>query len=228
MIKKSKIAETEEVFFGDNKTGKWLLVSLENRLVKATIHLIPKWIETYHLTLMTLVWSAVIVFAGYLARKNINWFWLFSAMIFMQYLTDLLDGKIGKLRNTGLVKWGYCIDHFFDYIFLCSILFAYSFFVPQEYYFWGLAAAMIIIGFMMNSYLFSATISRFKISYFGIGPTESRLFFVLVNTFLIIFGVKYLSLSLPYIAITVFVGLVIAVYQSHKKTWQADMKDKMW
>lgn len=221
-----KEIETKADFAGDKKFGRWIFFDLENRLVEKTIHLIPKWIETYHLTMMTLLWSAVIVSAGYLAEKNINWFWLVSAMIVAQYITDLYDGKIGKLRNTGLVKWGYFMDHFLDYVFLCSVLISYSFLVPNEFRLLGLFAVMVIIGFMVNFFLFFAATNKFKISHLGIGPTESRLIFIVTNTLLIIFGVKYFLMILPYAAAVVLTALIIVVWQSHKETWKIDMENK--
>lgn len=224
-VKKMK-KETKNNFAGDKKFGKWIFSDLENRLVEKTIHLIPKWLETYHLTMMTLLWSVVIVLAGYLAEENINWFWLVSAMIVAQYITDLYDGKIGRLRNTGLVKWGYFMDHFLDYVFLCSILIAYSFLVPNEFRLLGLFTVMVIIGFMINFFLFFATTNRFKISHLGIGPTESRLIFIIANTLLIIFGAKYFLIALPFIGAVASLALVIVIWQSHKETWKMDMENK--
>jgi hypothetical protein len=50
----------------------------------------------------------------------------------MQYVTDHYDGKIGKYRNTGLVRWGYYMDHLLDYVFLCSIIIGYAFILPEK------------------------------------------------------------------------------------------------
>jgi len=214
-------------FAGDKKFGTWAFSDFEARFVGKYIHLVPQWIETYHLTMMTVFWSAVIAVAGFLAKENIHWLWLVSAMIFCQYLTDLFDGKVGKLRNTGLVKWGYFMDHFLDYVFLCSILFAYAFLLPEKYFLLALATAMIIIGFMVNFYLFFAATNKFKISHLGIGPTESRLLFIIANTLIIFFGAEKLAAILPYAAGIIFLALLAVVFQSHKETWKMDMEEKM-
>ena len=65
---------------------------------------IPPFIETYHLTLLTLIWSTGIVVCSYLARDNISWLWLVSLFIFLQYMSDVLDGAVVRYRNTGLVR----------------------------------------------------------------------------------------------------------------------------
>ena len=43
-------------FSGDEKVDQSRLIRLENRVVAKTIHYVPGWLETYHLTLMTIVW----------------------------------------------------------------------------------------------------------------------------------------------------------------------------
>ena len=83
---------------------------------------VPGWLETYHLTLLTVVWCMGILLLGWLARGNIQWMWMISLMIVFQYITGLFDGAVGRYRNTGLVKWGFFMDHFLDYIFLCAML----------------------------------------------------------------------------------------------------------
>src|SRR3989344_516396 len=88
---------------------------------------IPIWLGSHHLTLMTLIWSGLIVLSGFLAMRSLHWFWLSSVCILLQWVTDVLDGSIGRKRNTGLIRWGFYMDHFLDYIFLCSILASYIF-----------------------------------------------------------------------------------------------------
>src|SRR5437667_11496356 len=114
-------------FAGAWKTNSGLLVPLERRLVRVVLPRVPRWLETYHLTLLTPVWSILIVVFGYLAARDLRWLWMANLMIALHYFTDHFDGKLGKFRNTGLRKWGFYLDHLFDYGFLCSILIGYSF-----------------------------------------------------------------------------------------------------
>ena len=102
--------ETQE-FAGAHKTNTSFLSPLERRLAPIVIPRIPKWLETYHLTMLTLVWSLMILVFSFLAAKNLRWLWMVSLMIFLQWVTDHYDGKVGKYRNTGLVRWGYYMDH---------------------------------------------------------------------------------------------------------------------
>lgn len=110
-------------FGGDKKVGRSLLSRPENYLKNWAVPKIPESIETYHLTMMTLVWSLINICLGFLARMHLKFLWLVSLMILFQYLTDLFDGELGRQRNTGLIKWGFYMDHLLDYIFLCSLVF---------------------------------------------------------------------------------------------------------
>lgn len=212
-------------FAGHKKEGESLLVPIENKLVNFLLPKVPGWLQTYHLTLLTIAWSAFIVVMSYLAKFNIHWLWGVSVMILLQYLSDLLDGKVGKMRNTGLVRWGYYMDHFLDYVFLCSILIGYSFILPDHFKYLLFFILVIFGAFMVNAYLSFAATNKFKISFLGIGPTEIRIIFIVINT-LIIFGKQFMGTSLPYVLLFSFVGLCIVVFRTQKKIWKIDMEIK--
>ena len=116
----------KQKFAGAGKSNSGLLVPLERRLARCVLPRIPSWIETYHLTLLTPFWSLGIVGFCYLAKFNLRWLWMVNLMIVLHYFTDHFDGKLGKYRDTGLCKWGFYMDHLFDYGFLCSILLGYT------------------------------------------------------------------------------------------------------
>ena len=46
-------------FHGDKNEGTWLLADAENRLKNWLVPKVPKGVETYHLTLTTLLWCAM-------------------------------------------------------------------------------------------------------------------------------------------------------------------------
>ena len=219
--------ETSQKFAGDKKVGASLLWNLEQRFIKRCLPLIPQWIGSHHLTLTTLLWSFLIIVFGYLAgRYSVQWLWGTTVMIIAQYLTDSLDGALGRYRDMGLIRWGYYMDHFLDYIFLCSLLIGYSFTFKDEFntLFFILATYS---AFMVNSFLSFATTNEFRIAYLKIGPTEVRLGFIVTN-FLIIFSHDKVPLSslLPFIFIFSMIGLAVMVYRTQKIMWQKDMEEK--
>lgn len=217
---------TEAQFGGDRKIGKWAFASLERRMVAWLVPKVPSWLETYHLTMLTLAWSIGIVVASLLARQSLHWLWLVSALIALQYLTDVLDGAVGRHRDTGLIKWGFYMDHFLDFMFLASIIVGYSLALPHIAVYWFFALLVVGGALMVNSFLSFAATNEFQISTLGIGPTEIRLFFILSNTAMIFFGAAWLPVALPVILGILTITLAWSVWQSHRRIWEIDMENK--
>jgi len=213
-------------FAGDKKIGQSILGKIEKRLVNKLTPKFPKFIETYHLTYLTMLWSILIILFGFFARWNINWLWLTSLCIFLQWFTDLFDGAVGRFRNTGLIKWGYYMDHFLDYIFLASIFIGYAFIIPDRFKYLIFFLFGIFLAFMINSFLSFAITNKFQIAYFGVGPTEVRLIFIFANLFLLIFGRTYMVWSLPFIIPISLGALIIVIYNTQKVFWKIDMEVK--
>jgi phosphatidylglycerophosphate synthase len=214
-------------FNGDQKEGVWLLHGAEGRLRDFLVPLVPPWLETYHLTLSTVLWSGLIIVFGWLsAHHGMDWLWGTSVCIVLQYITDLLDGSIGRSRNTGLIKWGFYMDHFLDYFFLCAILIGYGFLLPDDQKYILFFVQALLGGYMVQSFLSFAATNTFKIAHMRIGPTEIRILFILINTLLIIFGKTYLAAALPYALGFSTLGLCLVVYDIQKIIWELDMENK--
>lgn len=213
-------------FSGDRKSGKSLLHFVERPLRDAMIPFVPSWMQTHHLTLMTVSWSGLCVFFGYLAQENLAWLWAMSGAVAGQYVTDLLDGEIGRRRNTGLVKWGYFMDHFLDYVFLCGLMIGYAFLIPHSALIVHLALLGVFGGYMTHSFLAFAATDRFQISYLGVGPTEIRLLFILANAGLFFFGTTPLPMIEIWLLIASAIGLIVTVWRTQKTIWAADMSAK--
>jgi archaetidylinositol phosphate synthase len=213
-------------FAGATKTNTSFLSPLERRLSPIVLHRIPPWLQTYHLTMLTLVWSLLILGFSYLAATDVRWLWGVSLMIFFQYVTDHYDGKVGKYRNTGLLRWGYYMDHLLDYVFLCSIIIGYAFILPEKSRYQLLFLLAVFAAFAVSAFLaFSAT-DRLTISYLKLGPTEFRLALIVINTLLIMFGPRYMISGLKYVNAGAVAGLCFVVYQTQKHIWQVDMQEK--
>ena len=85
---------------------------------------------------------------------------------------------------------------------------------------------MILGSYMVNSFLSFAATNEFQISYFRIGPTETRVVFIAINTYIILFGTSHFELLLPMVVGACLLGLVINTYQIQKQLWDMDMKAK--
>lgn len=219
------MAETQE-FAGAHKTNTSFLSPLERRLAPIVVPRIPRWIETQHLTMLTLLWSLLILLFSFLAAGNLRWLWLVSLMISLQYVTDFIDGKVGKYRHTGLVRWGYYMDHLLDYFFLCSVILGYAFILPERSRFQLLLLLALFAAYDFSTFLaFSAT-DKLKISYLKFGPTEFRLALIVINGLLINFGTKHMIGGLKWVNVGAAVGLCFMIYTTQKKIWQLDMESR--
>src|SRR6266513_1737928 len=174
-------------FAGATKTNTSFLTPLERRIAPIVLSRIPVWLETQHLTMLTLVWSGLILVFSYFAASDIRWLWPVSAMIFLQYVTDHYDGKIGKYRNTGLVRWGFYMDHLLDYFFLCSILIGYAFILPERSRIQLLLMLALFAAYDFSTFLAFTALEKLQISHLKFGPTEFRVAVIIINGLLVRF-----------------------------------------
>ena len=216
---------TSETFAGDKKSGQSVLGPLERRFIDWAIPKIPKPILSHHLTMLTAVWSVLMVLFGWLARNPAGRGWLhaMSALVFLQWLTDSLDGSLGKYRRQGLVKWGFFMDHLLDLLFAGSIVIAYSFMVEV----WWLRLCFMVLllvtcATMAVSFLSFAATNRFQIAYYGVGPTEIRIAYIALNTLVWWIGTAVFSWGVPVVMSLNIVALVIMAAQTSAQLWRID------
>jgi phosphatidylglycerophosphate synthase len=212
-----------EPFAGDRKVGRWLFADLERAFVRRAVPRVPRLLETWHLTLMTLVWSAGVAFFGWLAAGDVSWLWGASVMIALQYLTDVLDGAVGRHRGTGLVRWGFHMDHLLDFVFLSAIWIGYVWLLPSA---WAPLVRLLFAlsgALMVNGFLAFAATNEFRISHGGVGPTEIRLGFIGLNTALIAFGTGILPGVLLALAGGIALALTAIVHRTQRELWRRDL-----
>ena len=147
-------------------------------------------------------------------------------MLFLQWFTDSLDGALGRYRDTGIPKWGYYMDHFLDYLFLSTIIIGYSFVVSARSQWYLFFLLPVLGGFCVSSFLGFAATNEFKITYLGLGPTEGRIIFIMINTLRIVFGIGLLERVLPFALIIFIIGLCFVVFRTQERIWKIDMDDK--
>ncbi|PLX27698.1 hypothetical protein C0583_00460 [Candidatus Parcubacteria bacterium] len=207
-----------------NKSGQWLFKKVEDKSKEYLIPKIPSFIETYHLTFLTLLWSAGMFLSFYFAKQNDIFLWLVPLFVILQYISDTLDGALGRYRNTGLVGWGYYVDHFLDFVFMTSIILGYGLVIGFS--FWVLIVYALISAFMVHSFLLVSTLNNFHISFLGIGPTESRLLFIIFHIIIIYKNIFVLNSLIPYLTVVLTIGLIWVSVLAQVNLWRTDMENK--
>ena len=217
---------TENKFTRDQAKDKSLLSKYEKKTADKYAPKFPKILETYRLTYLSLVWTFFILLFGYLASSNIKWLWMVSIMIIFHYITDMFDGAVGRYRETGLIRWGYFMDHILDFLYLNSILLVYAFIFSSNSHFLIMALMVIFNAFFINSHLaFSAT-EEFKITYLRIGPTEIQLAFVIINVLIIFIGTHLIEKAIPFVLVMSIIVFAALLIKTQKNIWDIDMQNK--
>ena len=200
----------------------------EKRFIQWLTPRFPSWIGTQLLTMLTVPWSAGMVLFGWLAGRtgNLHWLWGSSLMVFLQWFTDSFDGAIGRHRNTGLIKWGFYMDHFLDFVFMCSVFIGWSFLFEEtsRLLLWFMSLGMGCL--MVNAFLSFGATNEFKITYLATGPTEMRLYFILLNAAITFFGIGWVAVSLPYIFAAFWLGVCVVVFRTQRYIYRLDMEIK--
>ena len=203
-----------------------ILYKYEQKFRAFVIPKIPKFIETYHLTYLTGFFAILLFFWAYTpVNKNLIPLTI-SIFVLLQWATDLLDGGLGRYRNTGLVKWGFYADHFLDFIFLVSIFFAYHFYLIRMADYNLLFLLLFVfssVGLMISSHLYFGTTQKFFTSFKKIGTSEARAVLILFNIVLMFTGKNLFITILPYLSVVSIFALFFSFYKSQRDLWKMDM-----
>ncbi len=214
-----------DTFAGDRKSGQSILGPVERRFIDWAVPRIPKPVMSHHLTMLTLVWSVLMVLFGALANREPVWLHAMSVLVFGQWLTDSLDGSLGKYRKQGLVKWGFFMDHLLDLLFAGSLVIAYSFMVEV----WWLRLSFLVLllvtcATMAVSFLSFAATNQFQIAYYGIGPTEIRIGYIALNTLVSVVGTAVFSWGVPVVLAVNIAAFVVLAGQTSRQLWRTDFE----
>lgn len=196
------------------------------RFVKWALPRVPKFIETYHLTLLTILFSLLMVFAAKNMVGN-KYFLLISAgLIFLQYLSDILDGALGRFRETGLVRWGFYMDHFLDYFFSISAVVSYAI-----YYQIGLDMTIIVITLVGAYFTHEFIVGNVKgmvntSGYYGFGPSEARFMGIIASVILFLTNYKLSERIVMVVLLFLIAAFGFVVFKTQKSFWIQDMKTK--
>ena len=202
-----------------------LLWPLEQKWIAKVVPRLPKFLNGVSLTLFNIVWSVLVIIAGWLAISNINWLWGISVIILLHYLCDALDGAVGRYRKSGLVNWGHLMDHFLDFIFLCAIIVAYALILPNS----NIILLIILAtfgGLMVITYIMSGITKQFRMSYFRIGATEVMIGIIILNALTIFIGAQLLYRVFIALDIILFTTLIYATYKAQRQAWRIDQDNK--
>jgi phosphatidylglycerophosphate synthase len=159
----------------------FLLAKPEKRVLTWIARRLPRWILPDDLTALGVLAAFGICAAYQLANDSIDWLWVASALLVVQWFGDSLDGTLARVRGIERPTYGYYIDHLVDAIATAAIGIGLGL-SPLMLLSIGTLIVVAYLILSINVYLESYAFGRFSIGYGLIGPTEVRLILIALNT----------------------------------------------
>ncbi|MEM8599188.1 MAG: CDP-alcohol phosphatidyltransferase family protein [Bacteroidota bacterium] len=166
---------------GQTRVNETALARFERRVLPQIAARLPLWVTPDKLTLLGLA-SAVLISGSYLlSARNLDWLWIANIGWVIHWLADSLDGTLARVRQIQRPQYGFYVDHQSDAVSTFVIFVGLGFSPLMEL---PIALFLIIGYFLMMIMVNLVTIARnvFKISFGGLGPTESRILMMLAGT----------------------------------------------
>lgn len=207
-----------------------ILRPIEIKITHYLCNFVPKWCGTKQLTFLSFFSSILVFISYYLASLNPLFLFLASFGIMLQWIFDCLDGTIGRMRNQGFVKWGYYMDHFFDYFFMSSIFLGWMFVFPESK-FWTLVifftSSSIMFSFMIMHDVLKNTQKDLETSFNKFSPIEFRLTIIFINFFIFFeTGYNLFDKYLPIMSFFLVFVLVNMINFNQKRLHKIDLSYK--
>ena len=156
-----------------------LLNAAEKKLLQKLAVRQPSWVTSDMLTYFGVVAAVFYAFFCWMANFNVNYLWVASLCLVLNWYGDSLDGTVARVRDTQRPKYGFFIDHSLDALTTC--LFCVGLGLAPVMY---LSISLFIMGgyLCMSIYTYLSTIvmDKFRLTYASLGPTEARLIIIAV------------------------------------------------
>ena len=187
----------------------FLLARFERRFLPWLAGKLPRWVLPDDLTAVGVLSAFGICAAYQLSNESLDWLWVASALLVVQWLGDSLDGTLARVRGIQRPKYGFYLDHMVDAISTAAIGIGLGL-SPFMLLSIGTLIVVAYLILSINVYLESMAFGRFRIGYGLLGPTEIRAVLIALNTALALdLGLDF---TLAQVQLTVLdvIGLAIA------------------
>jgi phosphatidylglycerophosphate synthase len=222
MIKNKR---TPKKFGAANADYQTIFGKMDIVLLEVLIPKIPLWLETNHFTLLSLPLALANIGIGFLVQSNILYALLFILTISFNHTFDLLDGAIGRHRNTGFILWGFYMDKIVDFWFLASLC------VGLAIAFSGLHLLIFCLFIVFSSMFFHAALffgatGTYQKNYQYLGFTELKFTAIGIAIIAAFGGEEVLKIVLTVLLLCGAGALASIVYKSQKLIWIIDQQNK--
>jgi archaetidylinositol phosphate synthase len=150
------------------------LAGLERRCLIWMASRLPRWVTSDGLTLLALAGMGLTGLSFAAARNHPAALLLAIVGLGINWFGDSLDGTVARVRRQQRPRYGFYVDHVVDCF---GVLFVMAGLGWSGYMSPGVAMAFLVAYFMLSVEIFLATycLAVFRLSFWGVGPTELRL-----------------------------------------------------
>lgn len=144
----------------------------------------PRWVTSNFLSFIGFVGAVVIAIGFILSDKNINYLWISSLGLLINWYGDSMDGTLARVRNTQRPLFGYYLDHILDGVNE-SIMFIGAGISALMHMPLALLVLLLYLLITINVSINAHLRREFKLTYLKMGPTEFRIAIIIANTIMI-------------------------------------------
>ncbi len=162
-----------------------VLSRLEKRTLLWLAARMPRAIHSDHLTGLALAAMIGVGVSYGLARFTPAGLILVIVFLAVNWFGDSLDGTLARVRQQQRPRYGYYVDHVLD---AAGALFLFGGLALSGYMSPVIAGVLVIAYFLlcMEVYLATHSLGEFRMSYFGMGPSELRIVLSIGNLVLLV------------------------------------------
>ena len=192
------------------------LATAEKRCLVWMAKRMPGWVTADHLTALGALAMLMAGLSYWLARWYPIGLVLVIFFLAVNWFGDSLDGTLARVRNHLRPRYGFYVDHVVDALgqfFLVGGMGLSGYMHPM------VALGLIIVFFMLSieAYLATHARGRFRMSFWGFGPTELRVIIAIGNVRLLfkptatLFGHTFLLFDVGAVVAIVCMAATLAV-----------------
>ena len=150
------------------------LAGLERRCLIWMAGRLPRWVTSDGLTALALAAMALTGISYARAPAHPGALLMAIVGLALNWFGDSLDGTLARVRRQQRPRYGFYVDHVVDCF---GVLFVLAGLAWSGYMTTSVAMALLIAYFMLSIEIYLATycLTMFKLSFWGVGPTELRL-----------------------------------------------------
>lgn len=158
-----------------------LLNAAEKKVLVWMAERLPGWVTSDILTYLGVAGAVICAVGFILGNVDINWLWLSSAGLVLNWFGDSLDGTVARVRKAQRPVYGFFIDHTLDAVTICIMCIGAGL---SPMFRFGVVM-LVLAGYLTLSiytYIGAILNGEFRLTYSSFGPTEFRLVVIVLNT----------------------------------------------